>query len=168
MFRTLACTFALIGISVPLVSQNPAPDADTPSSTLRINSRAVLVDVIVTDRKGNPVTGLKRDAFTVTEQGKPHFEQAAGNTDPIGAGWAFLAAKRLGKYDGQKWRSLLETSRDADEHLGNSLGTYAAAIVERELGDKQAAEAGFRKALLMPDGQMAHHQARLAIFDGIN
>jgi len=102
------------------------------------------------------------------EQGKPHFEQAAGNTDPIGAGWAFLAAKRLGKYDGQKWRSLLETSRDADEHLGNSLGTYAAAIVERELGDKQAAEAGFRKALLMPDGQMAHHQARLAIFDGIN
>jgi len=81
MFRTLACTFALIGISVPLVSQNPAPDADTPSSTLRINSRAVLVDVIVTDRKGNPVTGLKRDAFTVTEQGKPqgirYFEEHA-------------------------------------------------------------------------------------------
>jgi VWFA-related protein len=40
-------------------------------STLRINSRAVLVDVIVTDRSGRPATGLKQDAFAVTEQGKP-------------------------------------------------------------------------------------------------
>lgn len=71
MPRIFACTFALISLSMPLVSQTGAPDANTPISTLRINSRAVLVDVIVSDRKGNPVTGLKRDAFTVTEQGKP-------------------------------------------------------------------------------------------------
>ena len=38
---------------------------------LQINSRAVLVDVIVTDSAGNPVTGLPKSAFTVTEQGKP-------------------------------------------------------------------------------------------------
>ena len=31
----------------------------------------MLVDVIVTDRSGRPVTGLKQDAFTVNEQGKP-------------------------------------------------------------------------------------------------
>ena len=71
MFRTLACALTLISLSAPLLSQTATPEADTPSSTLRINSRAVLVDVIVTDKKGNPVTGLTRDAFTVTEQGKP-------------------------------------------------------------------------------------------------
>ena len=71
MSRILACTFALTMLSVPLVAQTAAPDDSSPTSTLRINSRAVLVDLIVTDRKGNPVTGLTRDAFTVTEQGKP-------------------------------------------------------------------------------------------------
>ena len=71
MFRTLACALTLISLSAPLLSQTATPEADTASSTLRINSRAVLVDVIVTDKKGNPVTGLTRDAFTATEQGKP-------------------------------------------------------------------------------------------------
>ncbi|KAA6464540.1 VWA domain-containing protein [Acidobacteria bacterium AB60] len=49
-------------------AQNAPADPDT---TLRVNSRAVLIDVLVTDRGGNPVTGLKRENFTVTEQGKP-------------------------------------------------------------------------------------------------
>jgi VWFA-related protein len=59
-----------MGLALPLVAQTAAPDANTSTSTLRINSRAVLVDVIVTDRSGKPVTGLKQDAFTVTEQSK--------------------------------------------------------------------------------------------------
>jgi VWFA-related protein len=71
MCRTLVCCIVLIGLSVPLLAQTAAPDVNTPASTLRINSRAVLVDVIVTDRSGKPVTGLKQDAFAVTEQGKP-------------------------------------------------------------------------------------------------
>jgi VWFA-related protein len=41
-----------------------------PPPVLRRTSRAVLVDVIVTDHDGKPATGLKRDAFAVTEQGK--------------------------------------------------------------------------------------------------
>ena len=40
-------------------------------STLKVSSRAVLVDVIVTDHDGNPVKGLKREDFTVLEQGNP-------------------------------------------------------------------------------------------------
>ena len=48
-----------------------AGNPNNPDTTLRVNSRAVLVDVIVTDHKGNPVTGLKQDNFAVTEQGKP-------------------------------------------------------------------------------------------------
>jgi VWFA-related protein len=38
--------------------------------TLRVTSRNVVLDVIVTNN-GKPVTGLKKDAFTVTESGKP-------------------------------------------------------------------------------------------------
>ena len=38
--------------------------------TLKVNSRAVLVDVVVTDRNGNSVKGLKEQDFAVSEDGK--------------------------------------------------------------------------------------------------
>ena len=68
--------------ATPLWPQDNAPEPNTPETTLRITSRAVLVDVTVTDHDGNPVTGLKQDAFTVLDQGKPetisYFEEHTG------------------------------------------------------------------------------------------
>ncbi len=43
--------------------------AGTP--TFRVNARAVLVDVVVTDSRGNPVTGLQKSAFHVFDNGRP-------------------------------------------------------------------------------------------------
>ena len=67
---------------VPLIAQSNQSQPVASQTTLRINSQAVLVDVLVTDHKGAPVTGLKQDAFTVTEQGKPQtisfFEEHTG------------------------------------------------------------------------------------------
>ena len=39
-------------------------------TTLRVNSRAVLVDVLVSDKKGAAVKGLPQSAFSIKEQGK--------------------------------------------------------------------------------------------------
>jgi len=90
MSRTLACCIALIVVAAPLMAQTAAPDTNTPVSalqntpvpTVRIDSRAVLVDVVVTDKNGKPVTGLKQVAFMVTEQGAPQamsfFEEHTG------------------------------------------------------------------------------------------
>ena len=64
----------LLGVLLSAASlwpQNNTPEPSTPETTLRITSRAVLVDVTVTDHDGKPVTGLKQDAFTVLDQGKP-------------------------------------------------------------------------------------------------
>jgi VWFA-related protein len=75
---------ALAGMLVAssLIAQNTAPAPTAPATTLRITSRAVVVDVTVTDRNGKPVTGLKREAFSVSEQGKPqtisYFEEHNG------------------------------------------------------------------------------------------
>ena len=82
--KRFLCTVALVAISiaVPLSSQTNQPATAAPEATLRINSRAVLVDVLVTDRNGEPVKGLKQSAFTVNEQGKPQtisfFEEHTG------------------------------------------------------------------------------------------
>ncbi len=51
----------------------PAPSAPSgvPATVLRVTTRLVLVDVVVTDKQGQPVTDLTRDDFTLLENGKP-------------------------------------------------------------------------------------------------
>jgi VWFA-related protein len=64
------------------MAQSNAPEPSGSEATLHIDSRAVLVDVTVTDHDGRPVTGLKQDAFSVSEQGRPQaisfFEEHSG------------------------------------------------------------------------------------------
>ena len=58
--------------------------ADLPAAVLRVTTRLVLVDVVVTDKDGRPVTGLTRDDFTLFEDSVPQtistfvFESPAG------------------------------------------------------------------------------------------
>ena len=56
------------GLSLPARSQNANPT----TTTLRVASNLVFLDVTVIDRKGQPVViGLTKDDFTITENGKP-------------------------------------------------------------------------------------------------
>ena len=81
---TLVCLFLYAAIA-----QTAPTDSGTQQATLRVSSRAVLVDVLVSDHSGRPVTGLRQDAFTLTEQGKPQtitfFEEhtATHKTAPV-------------------------------------------------------------------------------------
>jgi VWFA-related protein len=63
-------------------SQSPAAAASSPVPTVHVTTRAVLVDVIVTDKNGTPVKGLKQEDFTLLEQSKPqavsYFEEHVG------------------------------------------------------------------------------------------
>jgi VWFA-related protein len=71
----------------PAATQNPQPQTQTPTNpqpaasqpvkdangvyTIRRNARLVILDMVVTDAKGNIVTDLKRDDFHVTEANEP-------------------------------------------------------------------------------------------------
>ncbi|HKU27989.1 MAG TPA: VWA domain-containing protein [Candidatus Sulfotelmatobacter sp.] len=61
--------------------QNAAPDAQS-IPTFKAKARLVLLDVVVTTNKGEPVTGLKKEDFEVLEDGKPQsvstFEEHKG------------------------------------------------------------------------------------------
>src|SRR4051812_45759097 len=47
-----------------------APPQDQPYK-ISVTTEVVLVNVVVRDKDGKPVTGLKRDDFVVTEDNKP-------------------------------------------------------------------------------------------------
>lgn len=70
--RYLNITTAAVAaiFATAILAQTADSPGNAPESTLRVNSRAVLVDVIVTDHNGNPVRGLKQEDFRVLEQGK--------------------------------------------------------------------------------------------------
>jgi VWFA-related protein len=82
--RRLNILSALLTVlfATTLIAQDNDAPANAPETTLKVNSRAVLVDVIVTDHNGNPVRGLKQDDFRVLEQGRrqsiSYFEEHSG------------------------------------------------------------------------------------------
>ncbi len=68
----IAIAFALVldmAVGPTILSAQQAP-VDVPSITIRTNTRLVVVDVVVTDKKGQAVTGLKPEDFTLEENGK--------------------------------------------------------------------------------------------------
>jgi VWFA-related protein len=79
MKRFLQAALLLLG-SVPLTAQEPspsppaspaAPAADASTPTFSAGVELVTVDVVVTDKKNASVTGLRREDFTILEDGKP-------------------------------------------------------------------------------------------------
>ncbi len=67
---TLSSALVLnLALGPMLVSAQDAP-TDVPAITIRTNTRLVLVDVVVTDKKDQPISGLKAEGFTVEENGK--------------------------------------------------------------------------------------------------
>ena len=68
--KELSICILVLG-SMCVAKQLTAQEATSSDTTLQITSRAVVVDVVVTDRKGVPVSGLKQSDFSVIEQGKP-------------------------------------------------------------------------------------------------
>jgi hypothetical protein len=65
--RAVFLLSVLAGLSSPAKSQTASP-----TTTIRVTSDLVYLDVTVLDRNGNPVvTGLTKNDFTITEDGKP-------------------------------------------------------------------------------------------------
>ncbi len=67
LFRLLPLAAATV-LAVAASAQTEPPPR---TATLVVNTRLVVLDVVVTDRNGKPVEDLKRDDFTVFEDGKP-------------------------------------------------------------------------------------------------
>ncbi len=79
----------------PLVPMPPQPSAGTsPAATIRVNTRLVQFDVVVTDNQGRPVKDLKASDFEVLQDGKPQSVVAFETHSPIAAGQAADASSQ--------------------------------------------------------------------------
>jgi Flp pilus assembly protein TadD len=116
----------------------------------------------------NYILGELQDGCGRKEEAKVLFQRAASAADSEQVAWAFMAAKRTASYDEGKWRARLLIALAANLNTGSSLEAYNYALLQWELGNETAAEAGFRDALLLPDRQIAYHLTRLALADGGN
>lgn len=58
-------------VASPLAPAQEKPARDVPATSLRVTTRLVLLDVVVRDKTGQPVTDLQASDFTVNEKGKP-------------------------------------------------------------------------------------------------
>src|SRR5437868_7212030 len=70
--RSAIVLFLVLGIVISVVALPPQfskDDVNTPA--VRVSTRLVLVDAVVTDKAGQRITDLKKDDFTVLENGKP-------------------------------------------------------------------------------------------------
>src|SRR5262245_26672385 len=69
-------------------SQGTNSSASQPKNVIRANTRLVILDVVATDDKGEPITGLKAEDFSALEDGKPQtisdftFHHPAESTAP--------------------------------------------------------------------------------------
>ncbi|MFZ0480644.1 MAG: VWA domain-containing protein [Terriglobales bacterium] len=86
----VAASLAVMLAASPILLSAQAPSSEVPPITIRTSTRLVVLDVVVTDKKGQPVTGLKADDFVVEESGKK--QRVATFTPP---GTAQAAAEPL-------------------------------------------------------------------------
>lgn len=61
----------LLSVAIPSSQQPPAQPAPPINQTFGSGATAVVIDVVVRDDKGRPVTGLRQEDFTLSEDGVP-------------------------------------------------------------------------------------------------
>lgn len=79
LWIALSCSVAVSAYSQTKQTPNPA------NTTFKAKTQVVVEDVVVTDRKGDPVSGLQKGDFQVFEEGKPQtvlsFEEHKGASE---------------------------------------------------------------------------------------
>ena len=69
-FRIASVALAAV-LMLPAAHSQNRQSGEVPKLVENIDVRVINIDVVVTDRKGNPVTGLKREDFQIFENGVP-------------------------------------------------------------------------------------------------
>lgn len=67
----LVAGFLAVALLAPLQSQTAPQSAPSAAPTIKVETRVVLLDVVVTNHQGETIPALRREDFQITEDGKP-------------------------------------------------------------------------------------------------
>src|SRR3954470_5529613 len=78
-----AVTAAALLLPITAIAQQKKPQGEPQRLVETLDVRVINIDVVVTDRKGNPIHGLKKSDFDIIENGVPkpvsNFFEVSGN-----------------------------------------------------------------------------------------
>jgi len=116
----LIAVFMFTQAATPASTQQPQPPKQQDLYKFRIESELVLVNVVARDKQGKPVTDLKREDFTLLEDGKPQrvssFDFENLDTAPIVA--AAGPSQQASNGPAAPAKPIL-TAKDAEQVLNN-------------------------------------------------
>ncbi|HKF23277.1 MAG TPA: VWA domain-containing protein [Candidatus Angelobacter sp.] len=133
--RTITATMLVVTLLMSTLSAQQSQASPTPQPAnqtqdrykFRVESQLVLVNVVARDKQGKPVTDLKRDDFTILEDGKPQrissfdFENLDSTPLQAGSGPAQVSVDGKPAAPGSSIAPSkpLLTRKDAEEALSN-------------------------------------------------
>jgi Ca-activated chloride channel homolog len=153
--------FAATIISAQVATPSPTPPDDDPDTPLRIKTDLVTLTLTVTDTYGRYVSGLTKNAFTVTDNNKEQDITYFSDSDaPVSIGILFDVSGSMSNEKIRKARKALErfisTSHPSDEYFLIAFNSRAQLLMDRT----RDGEAVLRKlTLVQPKNNTALYDA---------
>lgn len=109
--------------------------------------------------------GKMEAACGKADESRLRFQAAAAKSGAGEIVWAWLAAKELPGFNPSEWTPRLQSAMEQANTVAesSSFSAYTAGMLNRALGNESGAQAGFRRALLLPDGMLSYHLTRAAL-----
>ena len=131
LFLCITVSFAVAGLA-----QEPSPTPDDPSAPVRIKTDLVTLTLTVTDLYGRYVSGLNKNAFTITDNNQAQDITFFSDSDaPVSVGILFDVSGSMGGEKIQKARKALArfimTSHPSDEYFLIAFNNRAQLLMDR-------------------------------------
>lgn len=125
-------------------SPTPTPPLSREDEEIRIDSKLIVIPASVVDTAGNPVQGLTKDDFVVTEEGRPQKIEAVGSAETVPLDIALLidiSASTGAMFEFQQQTAakfLRSVMKPADRATIFTVGASPLIVMPRNTADKAA------------------------------
>ena len=136
--RSTILIFGFLAIASPIIAQEPAATAtpDDPDRPVKVKTDLVTLTLTVTDQYGRYVSGLGKNAFSITDNNQPQDIQFFSDSDaPVSVGILFdvsgsMAGEKILKARQALSRFIL-TSHPSDEYFLIAFNSRAQLLLDR-------------------------------------
>jgi hypothetical protein len=118
--------------------------------------------------RANYLLGEVYSACAETNRATEKFTAASKANSDSDLIWSWAASRKLANFDAKSWNERLQLAAQRSEKLAAAEGHESssllrAALLWIALGQSDRAQADLRAAILLPDTNLSHHLARLAL-----